>query len=466
MIRRTPDRATVLVTVLVIIALGTTLVAALLFRSRAELGAAAASQRSQQAYLAAMSGIHRAMQAARAAPYNPGVWLDNEDMFRAQPVGGEDADWAFTVYAPQRDNATGVRYGLIDQSGLVNLNVATPQMLSGVPGLNEEQIDALLDWRDRDDIPRPNGAEINYYASIQPVGYRCKNGPLLTLEELLLVRGFSAETLYGEDANLNGLLDPNEADGQDRFPADNGDSEMTPGLIRWATVISYETDRTREDQPRVNINGGEDELAALSDSDLPPKTIQFIELYRAEGGVFRHPSDLLNMQYVLREDHPEAGLLRGSVISSGVGAGVLATVMDALTTRPGGSGMYLGLININTAPQEVLATLEAVDDNLAQRIVAHRSSLEPPHNETVAWLFSEGLVDVAEFKGLAPEITTRSNQYRVRSIGYNRQTGQYRVLEALIDLVPEGGRIFYLRDLTRLGVPIHVTDPSSSRSAT
>jgi len=62
-------------------------------------------------------------------------------------------------------------------------------------------VDALLDWRDADQIPRARGAEEPWYASQHRPSPR--NGPLASPEELLLVRGFDriagVDTLFGID---------------------------------------------------------------------------------------------------------------------------------------------------------------------------------------------------------------------------------------------------------------------------
>ncbi len=58
-------------------------------------------------------------------------------------------------------------------------------------------VDALADWLDADDEERDHGAENGYYAGLA-TPYRCRNGPLLYPEELLLVRGFSKKLLYGD----------------------------------------------------------------------------------------------------------------------------------------------------------------------------------------------------------------------------------------------------------------------------
>lgn len=74
----------------------------------------------------------------------------------------------------------------------VNLNRASRAALLGL--LPEDSlVDALMDWRDADDIARPRGAESAYYRSRRRIPPR--NGPLASVSELAFVRGFDAETL-------------------------------------------------------------------------------------------------------------------------------------------------------------------------------------------------------------------------------------------------------------------------------
>ncbi len=60
----------------------------------------------------------------------------------------------------------------------------------GLPGA--DLCDALADWRDSNDEPKPGGGETPYYQSRKPP-YSARNGRLLTLEELLLVKGFDGD---------------------------------------------------------------------------------------------------------------------------------------------------------------------------------------------------------------------------------------------------------------------------------
>lgn len=61
-------------------------------------------------------------------------------------------------------------------------------------------IDSLIDWIDADDgdWEQEFGAESSYYQSLD-TPYPCKNGRVEFVEELLLVKGFTPELLFGTD---------------------------------------------------------------------------------------------------------------------------------------------------------------------------------------------------------------------------------------------------------------------------
>lgn len=83
-------------------------------------------------------------------------------------------------------------------------------LLSGEFAIRDESeardiVDALVDWMDRDDNESNYGAESSYYRALNPP-YECRNGPVDTIDELLLVKGITAELLYG-DGEKKGLAD-------------------------------------------------------------------------------------------------------------------------------------------------------------------------------------------------------------------------------------------------------------------
>ncbi len=62
--------------------------------------------------------------------------------------------------------------------------------MAGVP--REERdvlVDCMVDWVDEDEFTHLNGAESAYYETLDPP-YKSKNGPLDTVDELFLVKGF------------------------------------------------------------------------------------------------------------------------------------------------------------------------------------------------------------------------------------------------------------------------------------
>ncbi len=102
-------------------------------------------------------------------------------------------------------------FAIEDERGKINLNDllsgsgsgdVNPQRalilerLLSLLGVEREVLEAILDWLDPDDEPRTaiGGAELPYYLSLDPP-LRPRNGALLTLSELLLVRGVTPRLL-------------------------------------------------------------------------------------------------------------------------------------------------------------------------------------------------------------------------------------------------------------------------------
>jgi type II secretory pathway component PulK len=163
-------------------------------------------------------------------------------------------------------------------------------------------------------------------------------------------------------------------------------------------------------------------------------------------------------------------------------AALLPVVLDELTTS---KNQYLwGRININTASQTVLTALAAIGTNSSassdsssttssstssgsaqkgllkeedvQNILANRpplygSSTIDPSYQTPAWLMTKANLTAATMKKLEKYITTRSQVYRVQSVGYQNANGPFARLEAVIDSNAGQPRLLMWRDLTELG---------------
>lgn len=118
-----------------------------------------------------------------------------------------------------QDGAVAVRAVAFDESARIDLNSASQQLMMGllqnVGGLDADAaqgvVDAILDWRDQDDLRRPHGAEAADYAAAGRK-YRPSNGPFESVGELRLVLGVTpalydrisgALTVYSQQAGIN-----------------------------------------------------------------------------------------------------------------------------------------------------------------------------------------------------------------------------------------------------------------------
>ena len=177
--RRAMAAGTVLVLVLVVVAILAVVASGTMFMMRGELGAAAASERALQARAAAMSGIHRAMAAVLTPPADGSGYYDNPEIFQDQKVGGDDGDeWYFTVYRENLAEPGTHAYGVQDESARININLADEDTLKKLPGMTEELVHCLLDYRDSDSDAHAQGLEQD--PAGDGGGYMIKNAPLST----------------------------------------------------------------------------------------------------------------------------------------------------------------------------------------------------------------------------------------------------------------------------------------------
>jgi general secretion pathway protein K len=150
------------------------------------------------------------------AGVNWGVW----SLLQADTAG-----WLAdgSVRSLELDGAS-VEVALFDEQGKIDLNKADPQLLVGMfesVGLSERealaQADAILDWRDEDELLRPAGAEEAQYRAAGLLGPA--NRRFEQMEELRQVLGMSEVlyqqvlpmlTLFSNKAEVNPMVAPRE----------------------------------------------------------------------------------------------------------------------------------------------------------------------------------------------------------------------------------------------------------------
>ena len=665
--RRYQRRGALLLVTLLIVSLLGLLGASFAFRMQADFNAVAAQQQLQQARLAAEDGIDKVCLLLRDQRFDVDKWYNNPNALRRQlvwspdKVGGSEsiADqeavegrpaWRFSVVAyemPTQDNDgdTKIRYGVTDEASKININTASrAQLLALFDQLKLEDVtseqlaDALIDWRDQDDIPiSSNGAESSYYNTLDPP-YKCKNRPLETVEELLMVKGFNGRILYGEDYNRNGYLDPNEDDGPEGlFPPDNGDGILDRGLLPFITVYSWDWNLSNDNRHRVDINTTRfsevDKLPEYITNEIRQEVIEFIAEAQKRGYRFKSVGDLLGLEVyedgssnhddmwrrylrelersnrVIEETQPgeedeeqdqdgdqdfdsdgrqddedqlddeddrggrtgrnarqrggarddgrndtnatrdgsrrgnqdedddeddaddknsgrrnqsvrdddtldveddyqqqnetgvgtgrrrgsgrdagdagrggragndggaqngddgqnagrrggRGGRQRGTPVVSPVTAQDMVVLVDRLTTRP--VPAMAGLINVNTASPIVLRTIPGLSPEQVDQIVAKRAALNGTEKATTAWLLTSGAVDEETFALVCNQLTTRSIQFTVESIGFADHVGAFKRIQAVIEMRGQLAQVKYYRDISMLGIGFPVRDDQRS----
>jgi len=152
-----------------------------------------------QSYYIAMAGVNRAIAELirNEAMSQKAGYSDTEDE-------EEEIRWRVNTDIPAihfGDGQFEVKIG--NESGKIDINGADDRLLKMLlNGFDLEDsdkdiiVDSILDWRDKNSLHRLNGAEDDYYHSL-PEPYECKDDDFDSVEELLLVRGVTAEMFYG-----------------------------------------------------------------------------------------------------------------------------------------------------------------------------------------------------------------------------------------------------------------------------
>ena len=136
--------------------------------------------------------------------------------------------WYFTIYADNPSDPKTSRYGLVDEAGKININTADEAALLRLPNMTPEP------GRLPAGLPRPgqrNPPGRGRAGLLRPAS-PSRTSPQRAVRHAGGAadgQGLQRRIVYGEDANLNGLLDQNEDDGDQSFPPDNSDGQLDTG---------------------------------------------------------------------------------------------------------------------------------------------------------------------------------------------------------------------------------------------
>lgn len=351
-------------------------------------------------------------------------------------------------------------------------------MLMALPGMTSDVADAILDWIDEDDESRENGAEIDYYSAL---GYTPRNGPLETIEELLLVRGVTPDLLFGRDVNRNGMVDPQEQQIPLNLEYDPGDGSMDLGWAAYLTLYSQEKNVNAQGEPRIDLNQDDvqmlyDELSAVmdpswanfivayrqygpmegrtNDADVVSAGSIDVDLTQGAGQTLSQVLDLVGAQVEIPgEDGDDPMVVASPFDENPLSMGsYLPTLMDLCTVNP--SPTIPGRININRASRTVLMAIPGMTTEIADQIVSQRNLAESEFQQDLqheTWLLSRAIVTLDEMRQFMPFITAGGDVYRAQIIGYFDGSEISARVEVILDATTAYPRILSWRDITHLG---------------
>ncbi len=166
------------------------------YSMRTEINITRNFKEEEEAYQLALAGLEQAKAEILNVKDLSRMYVDDNGVLIFDPE----------EESPQRKGELGngsFQYTIANEDGRLNLNTATIEQLRNIfviAGVESKEIDAIVDsifdWRDADDLHMLNGAEDDYYQSLDRP-YNCKDGPFYMPEELLLVKGMTSGIFYG-----------------------------------------------------------------------------------------------------------------------------------------------------------------------------------------------------------------------------------------------------------------------------
>jgi general secretion pathway protein K len=176
------------------------IVGEIVFSSRLKTKADMHLMREVQSYGLALAAYHAALDAL--GEDLTGLSRDDEGRLVLHRGKDDPEVAAESVGVPLGEGT--YSFAIDDEDGRIDINrQARPGLVAlfrkaglEAGAARDGLVDSILDWRDPGREHHLNGAEEDYYRSLEEP-YSCKDGPLDVVEELLLVKGMKPEYLFG-----------------------------------------------------------------------------------------------------------------------------------------------------------------------------------------------------------------------------------------------------------------------------
>lgn len=350
----------------------------------------------------------------------------------AVPVG--DAHFWLIGRDPQEKKSSDPYFGLVDETGKLNLNNVTTNTLLYLPNMTSDFADAIVDWRST------NGYGL-YSMDYDSLGYEDKNAAFETVDELRLVYGATLDLLQGNDLNRNGIMDDNEKKA-------DGSATIAPGLLEYFTVYTREPNF-------VIYNGTGVLLTNVSTADEGDVETLFNNMDVSTAYISRlignRPANGYNGTLDFCLACKEAGMSSDD----------FAKIYPYITTST--STYIRNRVNIDTADSTVLTALfvgigqnEGVDENAAesaaQTLLTYRQQNTSSLN-SIAWMVDALGTTSPIIRALrgGDYVTAHSYQFTADIAALGPYGRGYRRVKFIFDTSDGTAKIIYRQDLSRLG---------------
>ncbi len=339
----------------------------------------------------------------------------------------------FWVIKPNLSDDKNYEYGLTDLSARINLNSASLEILLKLPGMTSELAPSIIDWRDSDSEIIQGGAENEYYLLLSEP-YYCKNASLEAVEEILMIKGGDWKSLYGEDLNRNGVLDKNENDSEKSLPSDNSNGKLDYGFLNYATVHSYQVNQNEGEEKQINVNEVKNQSSI---AEIIRNAIGQENYYQVMDNIRSRSNygSLIEFYYVTTMTYEQFN-----------------AVIDKFTTTE--DEKQAGLVNVNTAPSQVLLCLPGLEQSDVDLLIAEREK-DDADLTSILWvtrvLSKEKAIQIGSY------ITTNSFQYAADIVAVSGDGRAFRRYYVIIDMAEGNPRVVYKQPLHYLGWPLDST---------
>lgn len=320
--------------------------------------------------------------------------------------------------------------GPADAGARINIARMSSEDLFWLPNMTEDLISRIIDWTDPDDEVSPLGAEIGSYLS-QEHSYEPRNGPLQTIEELELLLGILPMDVREEDWNLNGVLDPNENDGDDVWPRDNADGVLEAGWSGILTVVSAESTFGLSGQPRVRLGLGLGGAELVGRVGITAEQADVIAQYAG--------TNAASLEALINTPLRSLPGLTGQAIDpraqpltdEQIGLLLEEAALDSPWLDDTGPTLP-GRINLNTISEDALAYAPGVTSSVAEILIRERAGRALGFRTVADMLDVPGLTR-GRVQELIQVFGFRSSVFVIRSVGVDEASGMRVELIATVD---------------------------------